>query len=164
MIPVTIMVFVWAIIALAFGVLCAYAGFRFMSIARQEKHAADDFVRAIEIQTRKEFNKIATLSPSELSRFLTVIFSRKLILCSDQHVSEHEPNAHETLYAYALGATLEYLGPETVEAIDYYYGKDYINRWCHEAYLELEHSNVASSIIAKERDAGTVARQIRAWE
>lgn len=164
MIPVIVTVFIWAVIAFAIGLVCAYVGIRFMLMTRNEKHAAEELVKKVEIRTRKEYNKIACLSPKELSSFLTVVFSRRLILVSEQEISEKQMNAHEELYARALAGTLEYLGQETVDAIEYYYGTNYIERWCHEAYLALEHDSIASSIINKERSVESVARRLNEWQ
>lgn len=163
MIPIIVMLFIWAIVALAFGIGCAYVGFRFMMQARDAKKKAEDVVRTVEIRVKKEHNKFATLSQDELNSVLMVLFARKLVLSSDQEISEKETDAHEKLLAHAQSAVIEFLGEETVSAIEYYYGKNYIHRWCHEAYLVLEHDRIASSIIKKERDVKSVARHIADW-
>lgn len=164
-IPIIVTLFIWAVIALAIAIWCLYMGVRFLKVAREEKHTAETFVKETEVRTKKEYNKIATIKQSELNTLLAVTFARKLVLCSDQDISEKDPDAHEALLAHAQSAVIKFLGEETVAAIDYYYGKDYIHRWCHDAYLGLEHDMIASSIIKKEqgRDVKSVARHILEW-
>ncbi|MCM1294995.1 MAG: hypothetical protein NC311_05590 [Muribaculaceae bacterium] len=163
MVGALVVLYIWAVIAIVVGGGFAYLAYRYYKKARKYCKMQEDIVKKVELRTKKEYNKIATLPPPELSSYLTVVFSRELIFASDQEISEKQKNAHETLYATALSGVHAFLGEETVAAIEYYYGKEYVDRWCRKAYLALEHDNVASSIIQKERDITSVARRMHEW-
>lgn len=161
MIGALVVLYIWAAGLIAFGLVFSYVTWRYFKKAKEYHKAQEDLLKAAEIKTKKEYNKIATLPFKEFTDFLVVAFSRMLILSSDANVSESPgPNAHEELYMQALARLIEYLGEETVTAIEYYYGKGYLARWCKEAYRYLEYAGVATSIIKKERDVASVARRI----
>ena len=161
MIGIVIVLYIWAAGLIAFGLAFSYIAFRYFKKGKEYHEAQEDLLKATEIKTKKEYNKIATLPFKEFTDFMIVTFARMLILASDANVSENPgPNAHEELYAQALARLIDYLGVETVAAIEYYYGKGYISRWCKEAYRYLENISVATSIIQKERDVSSVARRL----
>lgn len=152
------------VILLVIGLICCVGGVKFLIIAMENKKKSDKIVKLVERRTRIEYNKVASLSPNDLHRYLSVVFGRCLIFASDSDVAEKDPKAHETLYGAALSMFLEYLGDETIEAIEYHYGKDYLIRWAKASYRALEYENVASGIIEKSQSQSAISGRIAAWQ
>ena len=118
MIGALVVLYIWAVGLIAFGLVFSYVAWRYFKKAKEYHKVQEDLLKATEIKTKKEYNKIATLPFKEFTDFLVVAFSRVLILSSDANVSESPgPNAHEELYMQALARLIEYLGEETVTAL-----------------------------------------------
>jgi len=165
-IPVLITLYVLAALLLAFaGTVTVYA-IKFLRAARENKKKTELVVKLTEERVRKEYNRIALLDYDKLNRVLSVMFSRYLILSSDANVSEKDPNAYQQLYASALAKMIEYLGPETMKALDYHYGDNYVIRWAESAFRSLEFDGVVSNIVHLQGKVSCkdVAQRLATWQ
>lgn len=160
----TVTFFVWGLGLMFVGILAAIAGVKFMFISRRLKDKAELVVKSVENRTKMQYNRIATMSPSELHSYLTVIYSRCLILAADVNVSERDPDGVPLLYTAAVSALLEYLGNDTVAAINYYYGDGYVIRWAKEAYRTVEYEGLVADIIARKNNMKGLATHISQWQ
>lgn len=152
---------IWGAMFLIMAIVVFIAACVFLHVAKEHQEEAEKFVRAIETRTRKEYNKIATLSVKELHDFLITIFAKSLELVSYKDVSKHDPDGTVTLYSLALNEFLEMLGPTTISAVEYYYGEGYLTRWALMSYKLLEKRGVVTGVIDhKETQSGTIARAL----
>lgn len=115
--------------------------------AENNNKVVNEQAEQIKKYTSMEQNKYASMTLSELEPVLQSLYSQQLSIISAQLISENDPNARDILYAKSLEAMITYLGPETIEALDYYYGKNFITRWCETKYFLLENAAVISEII-----------------
>ena len=53
----------------------------------------------------------------------------------------------ETVYAYAIKSLITYIGKTTEESINFFYGKDYIYRWCELRYNLMSQTGALSKLI-----------------
>ena len=113
---------------------------------------ANSYVAKIKQQTDMQYKKVIQFTPKELDEYLGLIFGYFLELNSEARVSEKDPDANVKLYAHTLSSMLEYLGDESVQALDYYYGSSYVEKWCQLRFMLLENRRIASKIINKEYD------------
>lgn len=118
--------------------------------AKKKRKEADEYAARIKKQTDEKYNKYISLTPSELDARLAVLFSSMLEICSVTSVSEKDPSRAEILYVKATERLLLYLGNESIEAIESYYGKGYIVRWCELQYQLLENHGDLSKILEKQ--------------
>lgn len=126
----------------------------------QTKKMKADAIKALQRNEKKlqdKYNQIASLPPVELDRYLSNMFAKCLELNSAAYVSDNDHEAREKLYARATADMLAYLGTETIDAINYRYGTDYIYRWCEINYKLLENRGTLVSIINKTTYAETIA-------
>lgn len=129
----------------------------------QTKRMKADAIKALQRNEKKlqdKYNQIASLSPTELEKYLANIFAKFLELNSAAYVSDNDHEAREKLYARSTADVLAYLGTETVDAINYRYGNDYIYRWCEATYKLLENRGMLMSIINKTIYAESIANII----
>lgn len=108
----------------------------------------------------QSFNKFITLSPDELDKRLSTIFADQLELASATSVSEKDPNASVILYAKAFEGSIIFLGQKTIDAINYYYGDNYVIKWFETAYKILENRGLVSKIIQKEIYADVIRKEL----
>lgn len=155
-----VIVWVWAIGALLVGLVAAAVGVCFMIKAHKYSVMQEKIVKLVEKRTREKYNAIATLPPKEFGDFLSTMFAKMLEVKSASQVSDADPKADELLYTEATGALIDFLGPETVAAIDYYYGNNYIYRWTKSSYALLHKRGITPKIIAKEIQYETAAKNM----
>lgn len=155
-----VIVWVWTLIAVVVAFIAAHVAVRFMLKARDYAKTQEKLTKLVEKRVRDKHNAIATLPPKELGDFLANLFGKMLELKSASQVSELDPVAEERLYAEATAALMKYLGPETIDAIDYYYGDNYINRWAESSYMLLIKRGIAKNIIQKETQYETTSRNL----
>lgn len=149
MISGLVIAYIWAVVMLVAGAAMCLCGIILIKHGRRYKKMQEDLVKAVEIRTKKEYNKIALMSPQDLSAYLTQSFAKMLELESQASISEKDPDATTKLFAVSLAALLRFLGDETVAAIDYYYGKDYVQRWAEYSYRLIEARRLTDSVINK---------------
>ena len=155
-----VIVWAWSIGALVVTVLCAYCAIRFLIKAHKYSIVQENLVKLVEKRTREKYNAIATLPQQEFGNFLAISFAKMLELKSASQISEVDPEAEEKLYAEATAALIDYLGPDTIDAIDYYYGDDYIHRWAKASYMLLIKRGISKNIIKKETQFETTAKHL----
>ena len=147
--------------------LCILAASMFISWilinkSRRYKALQKALLQEVERRTRCEYNKIGTLNPPELMKYLSQIFSRCIELEASSRVSERDPIGSERLYALAVSRLIDYLGPETMDAIDYYYGggytadgseeepRSYVERWASLMYPLLMSRGIIKGVVNSE--------------
>ena len=150
--------YAWGIGLLAFSVVMCIIGCKFILRARKYKKMQEDIVKKVEVRTRKEYNKIATMSPKDLGEYLSTVFARVLELEAATHVSEKDHDAAERLYGYSVASLCTYLGPETIAAIDYYYGANYVQRWSYHTFRLLSNRGIITAIINKRHSENVVVK------
>ena len=94
-----------------------------------------------------EYNKIGTMKPEELDKWLDEIFTSCLKLSIAGHYTPKDPINGETVYAYAIKSLITYIGKTTEESINFFYGKDYIYRWCELRYNLMSQTGALSKLI-----------------
>ena len=152
---VSICVLVIALLLLIASAVLCYFEHKYMRNAKAKQKEAEEKLQSIEDQIRKEAqelhqkheNKITSLPPDQFFLYIANIYSKILELESAAHETTKNPNAGVDLYARTLAALEAYLGDETVEAIEYYYGKNYLGKWSSQCYRLLENRGMLPGII-----------------
>ena len=142
---VPILLFVWAGVLFVLSVVTTILTIRYFRKGKFYHDQQKALLVEAEKRVRMQYNKIASLSPNRLITYLGGIFSRFLEL-SGELGSRADRDVIERLHANALAETLNYLGPETIEAIEYYYGEEYVEKW----------ADLAMRILEKRRELGNV--------
>ena len=97
------------------------------------------------------YNKIASMSVQELDEYLTRIMSMIIQITVVTDIAENDPDAAGILYGNLAVKMENYLGPETVEALDYFYGKNYLTRWVEMSYGFLDSGGGLNDIVRKAK-------------
>ena len=155
-------------IAFSFVLILFGAAFMYVAYKRKERYTikiaeadkyyeektkeANAYAAKIKQQTDMQYKKVIQFTPKELDEYLGLLFGYFLELNSEARVSEKDPDANMKLYANTLSSMLDYLGDESIEALDYYYGTSYIEKWCQLRYMLLENRRIVSKVINKEYD------------
>ena len=92
-------------------------------------------------------NKIAELPPDELSAYLNNIFFQQLELVADSKISTMDHAALEKLYGRSLVELINYLGEDTIDAIDSYYGNDYVQKYTKLIFEVMEKRNYLTLLL-----------------
>ena len=74
MIGALVVLYIWAVGLIAFGLVFSYVAWRYFKKAKEYHKVQEDLLKATEIKTKKEYNKIATLPFKEFTDFLVVAF------------------------------------------------------------------------------------------
>lgn len=134
--------------------------FQRREIYKNKIKEAETYAANIKNQTDMKYKKLIQLTPKELDEYFGLIFGYFLELNSEARVSEKDPDATTKLYANTLSSMLEYIGEETISALDYYYGTGYVEKWCQLRYMLLENRRIMSKIINKTYDYAAVQNNI----
>lgn len=156
MISFTIVSIVVSALFLVVGISFALAALCFLEHARQIKKKAIKMAKLVDKHTQNKVNRVISLPVNEFENYLFRVYSSMLEITSAKDVSDKDPNAITILYAKSLEAMIAYLGNETTEAIDYYYGKDYLYRWCELRFKLLENRGALPNIISKRVYADSI--------
>jgi len=147
------MVLIWMIPVLALMIVLARLEFQLVrwqiNQAKKLKNQAAVTKKKIEM----EYNKIATMSPKDLDEYLTRIMSMIIQITITTDIAENDPDAAAILYGNLAIGIEKHLGPETVEAIEYFYGKDYITRWCELTYNFLDSGGELATMVRRAKNA-----------
>lgn len=149
MIGIVTMVYVLAILLLAVGAVCFFFGVRFLQSSKKIKKKTMLQMKKLDKDVQNKYNRIALLSIGEFDNYMTKVFSMCMELASAESISDKDPDAAVKLYARTLERVITYLGPETIRALDYFYGKDYLVRWCELRYNMLNSRRYLPKIISK---------------
>ena len=153
---------IWGVSLIGIGAVVIFWGIRFLKTAKAIKKDTEIAAMVADKRLRDQYNRIATLPVTEFHNFLATMFSRCMETMTDQEVSTKDPNGKLVLYTKALEDLLLYLGPETISAIDYYYGKDYIIRWASNAFKLLEKRGIVKTMISnKAVKADAIQKEIQ---
>lgn len=107
----------------------------------------DNYRNTVQHAVQIEYNKIATMKPEELDIWLDKIFTSCIKMSIASHYTPKDPINGETVYAHALAEMIKYIGPTTEEAINFFYGTDYIYRWCELQYRLMDQTGALSKLI-----------------
>ena len=107
----------------------------------------DVYQNEMKKRTDMQYKKLISLTPSQLDEYLGMIFGYFLELESVTKISEQDPDGATKLYAGVLKRMFDYIGTDTVEALDYYYGTGFLERWCEVRYSLLENRRILSPIL-----------------
>ena len=122
---------------------------------------AKKFAEMVVKRTQNKVSKIGSLSPTELDEYLSKLYSGFLITVTEISISEKDPYADGKLYAASVQAMLDFLGPETLRAIEYYYGEGYVIRWCEFRYKWLDNQGLLTQIINKSAKIESVEKAFK---
>lgn len=147
---------IWGVLLILIGAAFTYAGFCFFRSQKNEKKKTLEQAKRIDKLTQDKFNKIATLSIEEFDAYMSKLFSICMELSSVEKVSDKDPIAPEVLYAETLKRLMVYLGPETLHAIDYYYGENYLSRWCETRYTLLNNRGYIAKVVTRDIYADSI--------
>lgn len=153
-------VYIWAIILLILGAGLIFIGLLYWIKARRILEIAKKSAELVEKRTNMKFNRIATMTTHELDQYLADIYSMVLEINSVSNVSEKDPKCNQNLYAYSITSMYEYLGSDTIDAIEYYYGKNFITKWCEYRYRILENRGILVRILSREVTADGIRQNI----
>lgn len=159
MISFTVVSLAVSMLLVVFGVTVLLSALCFLEHARRIKQKAINMAKLVDKRTQNKVNRVISLSANEFENYLFRVYSSMLEVVSAKDVSDKDPNAITILYAKSLEAMITYLGSETVEAIDYYYGKDYLFRWCELRFKLLENRGTLPNIIAKRASADSIENE-----
>lgn len=138
---------IWGLfLSIVLGILI-YLNIQLLYYLIKRNKLAKDHIRMVKLETERKFNKIATMSPDELDAYLSKIFAMTVARAFDTDVSDKDPDVASKLYFKTSERLVNYLGPETIDAIEYYYGKEYIIRWCEMHYMYLTRNGTIAKII-----------------
>ena len=151
-----IVAYVFGLFLLILGIIAYITGIRFLLHSRDMKKKMLKQLEQFDKRVKKNYNKVAALTVFELDQYLGQIFSICLEAASAEAVSDKDPNAAVILYAKALEKLQVYLGEDTIAALDYFYGKDYLIHWCEIRYSLLNTKKVLSGIIDRSQSAVTI--------
>ena len=150
----------WGIGVLIAAIIILVFALKFLVAARKTKEEMDEAAKKADVRLMKQYNRIATLEVEQLHTFLTRMFSSCLEIVSDREISTKDPDSEITLYTLAVQELLLYLGEETIAAIDYYYGHNYIMRWTDNRYKILAKRGIISNMVNnKSIRAETVVKE-----
>lgn len=153
-------IIVWLLAVLVFVMLAAVlCGKLFWNLIRliiqAKKH-----VEEIKTRTAEKYNKIATLSPTELDDYLGMLYGIVLEVAAITDISERDPDGSTNLYSSSLARMLAQLGERNIEAIEYYYGGGWVERWCELRYKYLENTGVVTNILTRRTTATGIFGQL----
>ena len=138
---------IWGLfLSIVLGILI-YLNIHLLYYLIKRNKLAKDHIRMVKLETERKFNKIATLPPDELDAYLSKIFAMTVARAFDTDVSDKDPDVASKLYFKTSERLVNYLGPETIDAIEYYYGKEYIIRWCEMHYMYLTRNGTIAKLI-----------------
>ena len=112
-------------------------------------------------QRKIEANKIATMDSEFFFNYIATMFSNVLLLESDTRVSENEPNVLSVLSEFTMEKMFEYIGDDAIDAIDYYYGSDFLDGWIQLSLRILEEEGILFNVIRKTAKFNDVYKTIR---
>lgn len=124
-------------------------GGEFLDKAREEKKLMEVNHKKLDQLVQNKYNRVALLNISEFDQYMTKVFSMCMELATKESVSEKDPDAAVKLFAKTLERVEVYLGTETITAIDYFYGKDFLIRWCEMRFNLLNSRMYLPKIIDK---------------
>lgn len=149
----------WVAVLILLGAAAIVVSVRLVIVAMRMVRNAKLQVKKIDTATKNKFNKIATLTVSELDDYLTRVYVGQLEIAVMKDVSPRDPNNAVVLFAKSLEYMHVYIGEETIAALDYYYGVGYMDRWCKFRYQLLESSGQLSELVNKHHNRLSVAEQ-----
>lgn len=153
---------IWSMIILCLLIGLIYWNIKLFRLLIARNKLAQEHIKMVKKNTEMQYNKIAALSPSDLDAYLIKMFSMCIMISSDTDVSERDPEARDKLYAYTATRMLKYLGNDTVDAIEYYYGEGFIIRWCEMRYNYLHRNNKLGAIISSQNNnADSIASDLK---
>lgn len=120
---------------------------RLIIINKKKYNEIDNYRKSVMNSVQMEYNKIGTMKPEELDTWLDEIFTSCLKLSIAGHYTPKDPINGETVYAYAIKSLITYIGKTTEESINFFYGKDYIYRWCELRYNLMSQTGALSKLI-----------------
>lgn len=140
------LVYLWVVCALFITLALVIGSFVLFVHAKRTVDKAAKKAELIEKKTKAEFNKVACLSVRELDSYLGGVFTNMLLISSMKDYTPTDPNGAVILYAKSLEAMLVYLGEDTIAAIESYYGKGFVERWCEVRYKILNQNGSLANI------------------
>lgn len=150
---------IWGIVLLILGLAMFVIGYLYLKKGKMYHDTKRAMLIEAEQRVKLQYNKIATMTPNQLTVYLGGIFSRYLELNGELN-SEHDNTILERLFTQTQADLLEYLGQDTVNAIEYYYGSGYIEKWCQLAYFLLEKRKRLSGIVQGSATYGDIERTL----
>lgn len=151
---------IWGVVLLVIGGVVITFGVKFFLAAKQYKEDMEKSAEIADKRLRKGYNRIATMEVEKLHSYLSTIFTRCLEITIDKDISKKDPDAVVALMPLAEEQMMLYLGDETIEAIEYYYGLNYIHRWVELSYRILEKRGIISSWISDRSMRSDIAEKV----
>ena len=142
---------IWALLILILSLGFLVANIKLFWYLIQRNKLAKDHIKMVKRSTEVKYNKFAMMAPSELDQYLLKLFSMYIQISADNDVSDRDHNATEKLYFNVATRIITYLGPDTVSAIEYFYGDNYIMRWCELQFIYLNRNNKLITMIEQDR-------------
>lgn len=152
LIPLIIWLLIGIVVVIVVGMMCVKLCWHLI-IMNLEAH---EHVKEIKKRTAEKYNKFVAMSQSELEEYLVKTYSLILELTCAKLISAKDPDAMDKLYGNSFSEMLKYLGQPTIDALDYYYGTKYIDRWCELRFKYLENTGIIHSLMERASSANTV--------
>ena len=137
---------VWGIVLFIVGTAILITGILYYRKGKAYHDAQKALLVEAEKRVKLQYNKIATLSPDKLNVYIGGIFSRYLELNGELGTTK-DNLVLERLFAGVQADVLDFLGEDTIAAIEYYYGANYVEKWSKLAYLILEKRRKLGGIV-----------------
>lgn len=151
---------IWLLVILAITMIAAVLCIKLFWHMIQLNIQLKKHVEEVKKKTAEKYNKIASLPPVELDSYLGVIYGIVLEIAAVTDISDRDPEAAMNLYTSSLSRMLEYLGMHNIEAIEYYYGPKWVDRWCELRFKYLSNTGVINNIMAKLTTASGITTQL----
>lgn len=155
---IAIVLLYWGVMFFVCGGFFCVFGYWFLRKGMKYSKMKEEMIKEVEEDLKAKYNRIATLDTDKLFKFLANSYSRSLEIQAKIHSSDKDPNALETLYTRSLADLLTYLGPSIVEGIDFYYGKEFLDRWTMQSYQLLNERGYIEQLV--RADVGITAERI----
>jgi len=152
---------IWTFATLIILLILCWITVKVFWVGVQVKKRAEKYAETIKLRTDRQYNKYASLTIMELEPILRAAYSQQLALASALAVTIKDPNAVDLLYTKSVDGLLVYLGQETIDALNYYYGDGFILRWCETQFKLLENEGIISEIIAKTIKSAQIERTMK---
>lgn len=144
---------IWGVVILIISGGFLYFAIRYYKKGKLYHDQQKALLVEAERRVKLQYNKIAAMTPSQLTNYIGGIFSRYLEL-NGELGSDKDNLAVERLFTSTLSDTLVYIGEDTLEAIEYYYGDQYVEKW----------AKLAHQLLEKRRKLGGVVRGETSYE
>ena len=130
--------YAWAILSVLGALILVVVGTLYVIAGRKYCLTQKKLLEVEEKHLKDKLNRIVSMDPMDLQNYIKYQFHRALEVEANARISHNDKDRKERLYFYAMIRVYEHFGTDTVEAMNFYYGKEYLDRIClfHYRFLD----------------------------